>query len=80
MVQAEVVILTYGNYEYTEPTPDGTTRSEWDRYFQRQKDMAAWISEQKWDHWGTVKNPSGQGFWFSVEEEYAWFMLRWAGS
>lgn len=72
--------MTYGSYEYIEPTPTGFNRSEWDRYTKRQKDMAAWISEQKWDHWGFIKRDSEQGFWFNVEEEYAWFMLRWAGS
>jgi hypothetical protein len=67
--------MTYGDYKYILPYPTGTyERSAWTAHQQKLKDMANWISQQKWDHWGTATDqPHGRGFWFGVTENYIAF-------
>ena len=69
--------MTYGNYKYVLPAPDGYDRAEWQVYAKTLKEMANWISDQKWDHWGSYHNDDGKGFYFNVEENYMMFLLRW---
>lgn len=64
---------TYGYYTFVLPPPEQLTRQNHMEYHIRLKEMASWISDQKWDHWGSVPG----GFYFNIEENYQWFMMRW---
>jgi hypothetical protein len=66
--------MTYGNYKYIAPYPKSyKDRFAWIEHTNRLKEMSNWVSEQKWDHWGSEKTPDGFGFWFSIEENYIAF-------
>ena len=66
--------MTYGDYKYIMPYPESyKDRFAWTDHTNKLKEMSNWVSEQKWDHWGSEKTPDGFGFWFSVEENYIAF-------
>jgi hypothetical protein len=64
--------MSYGEYQYFLSKPQTLERTEWETYIDRKKEMESWISEQKWDHWGTVHGGK-EGFWFMIEENYKAF-------
>lgn len=62
-----------GRHIYQVFKPEDITRQNSSAYMDKMREMSAWISEQKWDHWGGVYG----GFYFDVEENYMMFCLRW---
>ena len=75
--------MTFGYYDYklTRP-PKGLFmhRTLWQEYLEHKKAIQSWCNEQKFDHWGYVerKDENEDIFWFNIEEDYAFFLLRWA--
>ena len=70
--------MTYGDYRFHIKRPEGWNSVEWAAHHARVRAMANWITEQKWDHWGHHTEDGREEFWFNVEEEYIWFVLRWS--
>lgn len=68
--------MTYGEYKWTHYRPQGGTRTDWYEFNCRSKEMQIWCNEQKFDHWGFTK-ANNDLFWFSNEEDYLFFVLRW---
>jgi hypothetical protein len=67
-------MTTYGYYTYILTKPEDINRQNHQAHHAKIKEMASWISEQKWDHWGDVPG----GFYFNIEENYMMFLLRWS--
>lgn len=65
--------MTYsGRHIYLVYKPEELSRQNSHAYMSKMREIASWISEQKWDHWGGVDG----GFYFDVEENYNWTVLR----
>ena len=69
--------MTYSYYKFYLERPNTANRKDWYAHQAKVKQMADWISEQKWDHWGHRVAPFNEEFWFGVEENYMMFLLRW---
>jgi hypothetical protein len=70
--------MTYGDYKFYLPRPITWDRADWYVHQAKVREMTNWIHEQKWDHWGHRVAPFNEEFWFMVEENYNWFVLRWS--
>ena len=64
--------MSYGKYKFSLEKPESLERAVWEEYIDRKKEMEAWISQQKWDHWGSFEG-GHEGFWFMIEENYIAF-------